>query len=128
MIDFSQYSIEELSDLNKALVEHLRVRTQRESQRDMERFELGDKVSFTTDDNGIIEGEIIRFNQKTITVCTEHNHWRVSPKLLTKIIPTTASKPAPITLALDKANFITPGRNSPCPCGSGKKSKRCCFS
>ncbi|MBT4790226.1 MAG: hypothetical protein HON90_01535 [Halobacteriovoraceae bacterium] len=23
--------------------------------------------------------------------------------------------------------IIAPGRNSPCPCGSGKKSKRCCF-
>jgi|TARA_B100002049_G_C16024024_1_gene351572 hypothetical protein len=128
MIDFSQYSIEELSDLNKALVEHLRVRTQRESQRDMERFELGDRVSFTTDDNRIIEGEIIRFNQKTITVCTDHNHWRVSPKLLTKIITTTVSKPTLKTSTPNKANFLTPGRNSPCPCGSGKKSKRCCFS
>ena len=28
--------------------------------------------------------------------------------------------PAPVTAAL------TPGRNDPCPCGSGKKYKKCC--
>lgn len=30
-------------------------------------------------------------------------------------------KPAPATSGLPK-----PGRNAPCPCGSGKKFKRCC--
>lgn len=125
MIDFNQYSIEELSQLNKDLVNHLRVRHQRESQKDMDRFELHDRVSFATDDGRIIEGEIIRFNQKTITVCTDGNHWRVSPKFLTKIITTTAVKQQPI-LKLNQPTTL-PGRNAPCPCGSGKKSKRCCF-
>ena len=127
MIDFNQYSLEQLSQLNRELVEHLKVRSQRESQRDMEQFELGDKVSFTANDGRIIEGEIIRFNQKTITVCTDHNHWRVSPKFLTKVITTSANtveKPPKVNI---NQPLITPGRNAPCPCGSGKKSKRCCF-
>lgn len=29
--------------------------------------------------------------------------------------------------ALGRADGKAPGRNEPCPCGSGKKSKKCCW-
>ena len=122
MMDFNQYSVEELRKLNKDLIDHLRLRRQRESQKYMDRFDLNDQVSFA-DDGRIIEGKIIRFNQKTVTVCTDNNHWRVSPEFLSKVVTTNVVKPV---IEVTK-QIIAPGRNSPCPCGSGKKSKRCCF-
>lgn len=139
-IDFNNYSIEQLRDLNHRLVDHLKLMQQRKSQRNMEKFNLGDHVSFEDRDGEILEGEIIRFNQKSITVqgtncdCS----WRVSPSLLSKIIKTEkviSSHRHETQTSLEHINNslsmpIPPNisRNSPCPCGSGKKYKRCCIS
>jgi hypothetical protein len=54
----------------------------------MERFELGDLVSFENDYGEIIEGRIERFNEKSITIkMPDCNHtWRVAPQLLSRVI------------------------------------------
>ena len=138
-IDFKQYSMEELSDLNSRLVEHLRVRQQRESQREMEQFEIGDLVSFEGNHGEIVEGKIIRFNQKSVTVQVtgSRSTWRVPPQVLSKVVETTAGNTTDALEALftrinDRGTFspvstdMKVSRNAPCPCGSGKKYKRCC--
>jgi uncharacterized protein YecA (UPF0149 family) len=39
-----------------------------------------------------------------------------------------AEKPAPVSFYDPKRNpFRNVGRNDPCPCGSGKKFKKCCL-
>ena len=86
-IDFNQYSVENLRELNRKLVEHLELRHQRESQRRMDDFDLGETVCFKTREGDIVEANITRFNQKTITVENDRGHrWRVSPHLLDKVI------------------------------------------
>lgn len=41
-------------------------------------------------------------------------------------LPANAAPPNLITLADYRPGASSPGRNAPCPCGSGKKYKRCC--
>ena len=85
-IDFNQHSTEELRELNRSLVEHLKLRRVRESQKSMDQFNLYDTVSFTDSEGNTIEGKIIRFNQKSVTVERECGHgWRVPPQLLKKV-------------------------------------------
>lgn len=91
MIDFNQYSMQELIQLNRELVEHMRVRNQRDSQRSMERFQLNERVSFQANNGDIIEGIIIRFNQKSVTIKTSLNEWRVAPQYLSKVVISKSS-------------------------------------
>ena len=122
-INFDQYSTEALGDLNSRLVSYLKLRDQRESQMKMHKFELGDIVCFENNYGEVIEGEIIRFNQKTITIERDCGHqWRVSPAFLEKVIETKKQLRSNV-IELP----IKMGKNKPCPCGSGKKIKRCCI-
>ncbi len=41
--------------------------------------------------------------------------------------PHGETEPAPRDMSLALERVRKPGRNEPCPCGSGRKSKRCCF-
>jgi preprotein translocase subunit SecA len=135
-IDFNSYSIKELSELNHQLVEHIRLRRQRESQQVMHKFDLGDLVCFENDYGEVIEGRIIRFNQKSVTIEKDCGHsWRVSPQLLEKVIESKNVKEKKIIQDIEVlkeavakvTNYPNASRNSPCPCGSGKKYKRCCL-
>lgn len=49
-----------------------------------------------------------------VTVYTLILYFRLAPKATAKADPQPAQTPP------------APGRNEPCPCGSGKKYKRCC--
>ena len=126
-INFDQYCSEALRDLNSRLVSHLKLRHQRDSQMKMHKFELGDIVCFENKYGEVIEGKIIRFNQKTITIERDCGHqWRVSPALLEKVIKTKKQhRTNIIELPVDLP--LKMGKNKPCPCGSGKKFKRCCI-
>lgn len=86
-IDFNQFSTEELIQLNKDIVNHVKLRRERESQSQMNRFDLGDTVSFETQEGKIVTGEIIRFNKKSVTIVTDDkDQWRVHPKYITKVL------------------------------------------
>ena len=141
-INFSDHSIKDLESLNHQLVDHLKLRQQREAQKEMINFEMGDTVSFLSSDGEVIRGEIVRFNQKSISLKTYDNRkWRVSPHLLSKVVVSYSSSMAkgverkvlpesaevlPSTSIADLNPLKKLGRNSRCPCGSGKKYKRCC--
>lgn len=134
-IDFNRYSVEELRSLNHRLVDHLRLRNQRSSQERMNKFELGQRVCFETNDGDIVEGKIIRFNQKTVTIEKDCGHqWRVAPQFLQEVVsarsntievlPSNAGGGSKIDQMLRELGKNI-SRNAPCPCGSGKKFKRC---
>ncbi len=52
---------------------------------------------------------------------TQESRGSLSPETSRRGVPTTP-RPAPRTASGEKV-----GRNDPCPCGSGKKYKRCCY-
>ena len=132
-IDFTQYSTQELRELNRNLVEYLRLQRQRDSQKSMDRFNLHDIVFFTDSHGNVVEGKIIRFNQKTVTIERSCGHqWRVSPQLLQKVVQSKSSKKTTMRISAEAVPIVNKflqgiPRNAPCPCGSGKKYKRCCL-
>lgn len=61
---------------------------------------------------------IVEFLYETKDEATGHSS---PPGNLGSLMPFPASVPVPVTCPEAKV-----GRNDPCPCGSGKKSKKCC--
>jgi len=119
--------------LNRVVVERLKLLSKAKQLKAMANFTLGDKVSFFSDGEKIY-GQIIRLNQKTVSVITDDNcKWNVAPSLLTlenrdyqqesefESEPVPEKNITPFNMASGKI-----GRNEPCPCGSGKKYKKCC--
>ena len=86
-IDLARLSEEELIDLNRRIVERLRLIRSARQLVDLARFSVGMRVEFTTEDGRTLQGEITRLNRKTATVyCDPSGHWRVSPALLRPIV------------------------------------------
>jgi ribosomal protein L35AE/L33A len=86
-IDFNQYSLSELRELNQKLVAHIKLRHERESQARMVKFTIGDRVCFESSSGELIEGEILRFNKKSVTIETNAKaQWRVAPQFLSKVV------------------------------------------
>ena len=82
-LDLTKLSEDELRDLNRRIVERLRLMRSARQLVELAQFTVGMRVAFTTDDGRTLEGEITRLNRKTATVCcTPSGHWRVSPTLL----------------------------------------------
>ncbi len=82
-VDLTDYTEEELIELNRRIVERLRSLHQQRRYKEMARFNLGDTVSFTAEAGRTVLGKVIRANAKTITVLSATGeHWRVSPGLL----------------------------------------------
>ena len=130
--DFNRYSKEELIELNRKIVEHLRLRQQRESQQAMDRFDLGETVCSKNREGDIIQGKIISFNKKTVTIERDDcgHRWRISPQLLDKIVEHKNEDHKVIAIHSSKVEVSSSekfSRNAPCPCGSGRKFKRCCI-
>jgi hypothetical protein len=85
-IDLTQLSEDELLDLNRRIVERLRLMRFARQLVELARFTVGMRVEFTTDDGRTLQGEITRLNRKTATVCCNPSgHWRVTPTLLRPI-------------------------------------------
>ncbi len=137
-MDISKLSEKELRDLNHKIVERLRFLQQARAHKAMLDFNIGVAVCFETD-GGTVTGIISKFNKKTVTVVTqEGTRWNVSPALLSKAEPVvnTARDVTPPNNVIDisppsirgnRPTFEVVSRNAPCPCGSGKKFKRCCL-
>ncbi len=99
-IDLTRLSEEELLDLNRRIVERLRLMRSARQLVELAHFTVGMRVEFTTDDGRVLQGEIVRLNRKTATVCCNPSgHWRVSPTLLRPIghagAPTARVVPMP---------------------------------
>jgi hypothetical protein len=90
-IDIDRLSEEELVDLNNRIVERLRFIRQARAHHAMQQFRIGELVYFEPDGRGRIEGVIVRYNKKSVSVLTaDGQQWRVSPGFLRKVEPRSA--------------------------------------
>ncbi len=85
-IDIDQLSEAELMDLNRRIVERLRLLAQVRAHGQMLQFKVGYWVSFQADGGRPIEGMLTRYNKRTVTIITDDGQqWNVSPGLVTKV-------------------------------------------
>ncbi len=90
-INIDQLTESELVDLNRRIVERLRMLHQMHAHVRMLEFHIGERVSFQTDQNKMVEGTLVRYNKKSVTVVTDDGgRWTVSPALLRR-----STSPAP---------------------------------
>src|SRR5438445_13857232 len=84
-VDINQLTEAELVDLNRRIVERLRMLHQMHAHVRMLEFHIGERVCFQGDQQKLIEGTLVRYNKKSVTVVTdEGGRWTVSPSLLRK--------------------------------------------
>ena len=93
-IDIDRLTEAELIDLNRRIVERLRLLQQMRAHKQMLAFKIGDRVAFGADARGTIEGMLTRYNRKSVTVITDDGRqWSVSPALLSRAAVPSAAKP-----------------------------------
>ena len=91
-INIDHLTESELIHLNEKIVQRLRILRQMRAHVQMLDFTLGDRVWFQTDVQGMVEGTLVRYNKKSVTVVTDEGHrWNVSPGFLRKIIRSSQS-------------------------------------
>ena len=89
----------ELIDLNRRILERLKRMDSMRQQHQMMAFHIGQRVLFITKEADIIYGNILKLNQKTVSVIAEDGtRWKVSPSLLK---PMSAKDITPMTNLLD---------------------------
>lgn len=128
-INLANLNETQLRELNQQVVERLRHLQQMKTMRAMENFAPGERVCFDTSSGETVTGTIVKFNKKSVTVITDDRHrWNVAPGFLRKVIQTQVAKAQRvITPSREGDDLDEPSKNAPCPCGSGKKFKRCCL-
>lgn len=84
-IDIGGLSEDQLIELNHRIVERLKLLSRTRSVRQMDRFNIGDRVWFEGREGEKIPGIITRLNIKTATVMTETHRWNIHPRFLHKI-------------------------------------------
>jgi hypothetical protein len=83
----------ELIHLNEKIVQRLRMIRQMQAHVQMLDFTIGERVWFQSERQGVVEGMLVRYNKKSVTVVTDDGfRWTVSPGFLRKIVK--ASHPA----------------------------------
>jgi hypothetical protein len=84
--DIDRLTEQELIDLNNRIVERLRFINQARAHHAMLEFRVGEVVEFEPEGRGRIQGVILRYNKKTVSVLTpDGQQWRVSPGFLRKV-------------------------------------------
>jgi hypothetical protein len=84
----------ELIDLNRRIVERLRLLRQMRAHKQMLEFRIGDRVAFRADGRCAVEGMLTRYNRKSVTVITDDGHqWNVAPGLLSRAAAPSTPKP-----------------------------------
>lgn len=82
-IDIDHLTEAELADLNRRIVERLRLMNQVRAHRAMLEFRIGDRVTFEGQDGVPVVGILTRYNQKSVTVIADDGlRWNVSPRFL----------------------------------------------
>jgi hypothetical protein len=82
--DIEKLSMDELMTLNRRVVERIQYLHSLNTRTQLDRFDVGDRVSFQSDGRAV-EGIVVRVNRKTLSIHTEHSHWNIHPKFLTKV-------------------------------------------
>jgi hypothetical protein len=100
-IDIDRLNYEQLIDLNNRVVARLKFLEQMQAHSAMLEFRVGERVAFQPPGQGELQGVLVKYNQKTVTVLTDAGQsWKVAPGFLRK----APSKPAvqPATAQPDK--------------------------
>ena len=85
---------EQLRDLNRLIVDRLRLLHERRAREAAGAFSIGDAVEFQSDCGHKVTGRVARINRKSITVAGSQGSWRVHPKLLRRAQPSPPAPPA----------------------------------
>jgi hypothetical protein len=94
-IDIDRLTEAELIELNHRIVARLRLMQQMRAHVGMMAFRVGERVAFAPPGHGRIEGVLVRYNRKTVTVLTDDGrNWNVSPELLSPAGPIVDVTPA----------------------------------
>ena len=100
-------SEDELIDINRRIVERLRLLQQVRAHQSMIQYRIGDRVCFRPEGYGVLTGTITRYNKKSVSVVLDCGHkWTVSPMHMWRADaqaaePTTAKPvPPPALMAL----------------------------
>ena len=83
-MNIDHLSLEELLKLNSRIIERVRYLNQLKTRAHLDRFEVGDRVSFQSDGRRI-EGVVLRVNRKTVSIKTPDSQGTIHPRLLTKL-------------------------------------------
>ena len=84
-IDIDQLTEAELRELNGRIVERIRFLVQMRAHVAMLKFSIGDRVSFQPSDRPRVNGILMKYNKKSVTVISdEGQQWKVGPDLLFK--------------------------------------------
>ena len=87
-IDIDRLTEAELIDLNHRIVERLRLLQHMRAHVNMLEFRIGERVTFQPDGRDPVQGMLVRYNRKSVTVVTDDGHrWTVSPSLLSRTVP-----------------------------------------
>jgi len=87
-IDIDGLTDAEWIDLNRRIVERLRVLHPLRAHATLLTFSIGDRVTFATDEGRIVVGTLVRYHRKTVSVLTDAGHrWNVSPHWLRPLEP-----------------------------------------
>ena len=81
-INIDRLTRDELVDLNRRIVERLKFMDSLAAHRDMMRLEVGARVRFAAPGRGELEGVLVKYNRKTVTVIVGSERWNISPQLL----------------------------------------------
>ena len=112
-IDIDRLSELELIDLNRRIVERLRMVQALRSHQQMMKFSVGQRVRFEPPGHGVLAGMITRYNRKTVTVITDDGgQWNVAPALLRPADPPRAER-ADSQSATDAKVVTLPARKEP---------------
>jgi len=94
-IDISHLSEEQLVELNHRVVERLKLLARSRSARQLNKFNIGDRVWFEGNDGEKIRGIVTRLNIKTASVMTATHRWNIPPRFLRKIEEVDSADGAP---------------------------------
>ena len=83
-IHLEHLSLEELMELNTRVVRRIQELHGRKTQKELESFQVGDRVSFQSDGR-LVEGLVVRVNRKTLSVRTGETSWTLHPGFVTKL-------------------------------------------
>ena len=94
-IDIDKLTEAELIDLNRRIIERLRLLDQMRAHGQMLEFKVGDRVRFQPTGRDVVEGMLTRYNRKTVTVITDDGHqWNVAPGFLSKAVQSSGDSHA----------------------------------
>jgi len=85
-VDIERLSLEELKELHWKILKRMQKFRKMKLYEDLQKFDVGDRISFKGKGEELLTGTVIRVNQKSLSIKTDQGTmWYVAPALATKI-------------------------------------------